>query len=74
MYYYIQMSVVDPESDDLDHVNLVDSDEKVSFMELVYGSEDNQIVYYIVENSYLKMIPVVEDDDTRTRTRGCRTK
>lgn len=57
-----KLSVVDPESEDLDHVTLVDSDDEVSFMELAYDSEDNQNIYYIDEKNYLKMIPVVEDD------------
>lgn len=56
-----KLAVVDPKSDDLKHVSLIESGPEVSFIELAYDNEGNQNIYFIDGDShYLKMIPVID--------------
>lgn len=59
-----KLAVVDPKSTDLNHVSLIESGPELSFMELAYDAEGNQNIYYINEPNYLKMISVIDNDNS----------
>ncbi|MDR4890100.1 carbohydrate binding domain-containing protein [Fredinandcohnia sp. QZ13] len=56
-----KLAVVDPKSEELKHVSLIDNGPEVTFMELAYDAEGNQNIYFIDgDKHYLKMIPVID--------------
>ncbi|WP_053600652.1 FIMAH domain-containing protein [Bacillus sp. FJAT-18017] len=56
-----KLAVVDPKSENLKHVSLIESGPEVSFIELAYDNEGNQNIYFIDgDQNYLKMIPVID--------------
>ncbi|MEH7235366.1 FIMAH domain-containing protein [Bacillus sp. JJ1562] len=56
-----KLAVVDPKSEDLDHVSLIENGPEVTFIELAYDDKGNQNIYFVDgDKHFLKMIPVID--------------
>lgn len=56
-----KLAVVDPKSEELKHVSLIENGPEVTFIELAYDNEGNQNIYFVDgDKHYLKMIPVID--------------